>query len=41
MLNENRTIIVITHDNRIFEDATRIVHMEDGMLKEISINEMF
>jgi putative ABC transport system ATP-binding protein len=41
MLNENRTIIVITHDNRIFEDATRIVHMEDGMLKEISINEIF
>ncbi|HEK24764.1 MAG TPA: ABC transporter ATP-binding protein, partial [Hydrogenobaculum sp.] len=40
MLTPERTILVITHDSRIFEDATRIVHMEDGVIKEASLNEI-
>ncbi len=32
LLNEKRCIVVVTHDNRIFEFATRILKMEDGRL---------
>jgi len=32
LLNENRCIVVVTHDERIYEFATRILHMEDGRL---------
>jgi putative ABC transport system ATP-binding protein len=32
LLNENRCIVVVTHDDRIYEFATRILHMEDGRL---------
>lgn len=32
LLNQNRCIVVVTHDNRIFEFATRILKMEDGRL---------
>src|SRR5208337_259195 len=32
ILSANRCIIVVTHDNRIYEFATRILHMEDGRL---------
>jgi len=32
ILNENRCIVVVTHDNRIYEFATRILKMEDGRL---------
>ncbi len=32
LLNENRCIIVVTHDDRIYEFATRILKMEDGRL---------
>ena len=32
ILNANRCIVVVTHDNRIYEFATRILHMEDGRL---------
>jgi len=32
VLNANRCIVVVTHDNRIYEFATRILHMEDGRL---------
>ena len=32
LLNENRCILVVTHDNRIYEFADRIVYMEDGRL---------
>jgi putative ABC transport system ATP-binding protein len=35
LLNENRCIIVVTHDDRIYEFATRILHMEDGRLTGI------
>ena len=34
ILSEKRAIIVVTHDNRIFDYATRILKMEDGRLKE-------
>ena len=32
VLNANRCIVVVTHDERIYEFATRILHMEDGRL---------
>ncbi len=35
ILNANRCIVVVTHDNRIYEFATRILRMEDGRLTGI------
>jgi putative ABC transport system ATP-binding protein len=32
ILNENRCILIVTHDSRISELATRILKMEDGRL---------
>ncbi|MBV8466216.1 MAG: ABC transporter ATP-binding protein, partial [Burkholderiales bacterium] len=32
VLNANRTIVVVTHDARIFDCADRIMHMEDGRI---------
>lgn len=32
ILNETRCIIIVTHDNRIFEYADRIMKMEDGKI---------
>ncbi|MCL5022626.1 MAG: ABC transporter ATP-binding protein [Nitrospirae bacterium] len=32
VLNENRCIIIVTHDSRIFEYADRIMRMEDGKI---------
>ena len=32
ILNENRCVVVVTHDSRIYEFATRILEMEDGRL---------
>ncbi len=32
ILNASRCIVVVTHDDRIYEFATRILHMEDGRL---------
>jgi putative ABC transport system ATP-binding protein len=32
----NRTVVVVTHDSRIFHLADRIVHIEDGRIKEAS-----
>jgi len=32
LLNEQRCIVVVTHDDRIFDFASRIVRMEDGRL---------
>jgi putative ABC transport system ATP-binding protein len=32
VLNANRCIVIVTHDARIYEFATRILHMEDGRL---------
>ncbi len=34
ILNERRAIIVVTHDDRIYEYASRIIHMEDGRIIE-------
>jgi putative ABC transport system ATP-binding protein len=31
------TIFIVTHDNRILDVADRIIHMEDGMLKQDKI----
>jgi len=35
VLNENRCIIIVTHDDRIFEYADAIMKMEDGRLLDI------
>jgi putative ABC transport system ATP-binding protein len=32
LLNEHRCILIVTHDSRIYEFATRILKMEDGRL---------
>jgi len=32
ILNQSRCIVVVTHDSRIYEFATRILNMEDGRL---------
>ncbi|MEG9432853.1 ABC transporter ATP-binding protein [Terriglobus sp. ADX1] len=32
LLNKNRCIVIVTHDSRIYEFASRILHMEDGRL---------
>jgi putative ABC transport system ATP-binding protein len=32
VLSEHRCIVVVTHDDRIYEFADRILHMEDGRL---------
>jgi putative ABC transport system ATP-binding protein len=32
VLNEQRCILIVTHDARIFEFADRIFHMEDGRI---------
>lgn len=32
ILNERRAIIIVTHDSRIYEYATRIIRMEDGRI---------
>ena len=37
VLNDKRAIVLVTHDNRIYNDATRILRMEDGkMIGEIN-----
>jgi putative ABC transport system ATP-binding protein len=38
VLNERRCIVVVTHDNRIYDLATRMLKMEDGRLSDIVIN---
>ncbi|WP_437556271.1 ABC transporter ATP-binding protein [Acidithiobacillus sulfuriphilus] len=32
ILNERRAIVIVTHDSRIYEYATRIIRMEDGRI---------
>jgi len=34
VLSDHRCIVVVTHDDRIYEFANRILHMEDGRLLE-------
>ena len=33
--SENRALIVVTHDSRIFSFADRIAHMDDGRVERI------
>lgn len=33
---QNRTILLVTHDNRILDIADRIVHLEDGKLQSVT-----
>jgi putative ABC transport system ATP-binding protein len=33
---QGRTVLVVTHDNRIFHLADRILHIEDGRMREAS-----
>ena len=35
ILNERRCIIIVTHDNRIFEYADRIMKMSDGKIMDV------
>jgi len=35
LLNEHRCILIVTHDSRIYEFATRILKMEDGLLSGV------
>ncbi len=35
ILNDNRCILIVTHDSRIFEYADRIIEMEDGRIVKI------
>ena len=35
ILSEHRCIVIVTHDSRIFEYASRIIRMEDGQIKGI------
>jgi len=39
ILNEKRCILIVTHDSRIDEFASRILHMEDGQLTNEGTNE--
>ena len=34
VLTEHRCIIVVTHDDRIYSFADRILHMEDGRMRD-------
>jgi len=34
-LDANRSVIIVTHDSRVFEYGDRIVHMDDGIVEKI------
>ena len=36
-LNPKRAVIVVTHDNRVFNFGDRIVHMNDGVVTQVEI----
>ncbi|MGE5609640.1 MAG: ABC transporter ATP-binding protein [Bacillota bacterium] len=36
-LGEDRALIIVTHDARIFEFADRIAHMDDGRVQKVAI----
>jgi putative ABC transport system ATP-binding protein len=40
ILNDKHGIIIVTHDNRIYEFATRIIKLEDGRLRKIAKEEL-
>ena len=33
-VSEGRALVIVTHDQRIFQYADRIAHMDDGMIQE-------
>ncbi|MBS0577772.1 MAG: ABC transporter ATP-binding protein [Proteobacteria bacterium] len=35
VLNEHRCILIVTHDSRILEYSDRILHMEDGRVRQV------
>lgn len=37
-LSDGRTLIIVTHDNRIFSFADKIARMDDGVIKEVVTN---
>lgn len=39
ILNDNRFILIVTHDSRIFEYADRIIKMADGQITEGGLSE--
>jgi putative ABC transport system ATP-binding protein len=38
-VREDRAVIVVTHDSRIFEFGDRIAHMEDGRIERVTSGE--
>jgi putative ABC transport system ATP-binding protein len=32
--DQNRGVVIVTHDSRVFDYADRIVHIQDGRLHE-------
>jgi putative ABC transport system ATP-binding protein len=34
---QGRTVVMVTHDPRIVEEADRVVHIEDGMLQSLQL----
>ena len=38
-VHEDRAVLVVTHDNRLFEFAHRIAYMDDGRIVRIEQNE--
>lgn len=38
-LNPDRAVIVVTHDNRVFNFGDRIIHMNDGVVTQVEIPE--
>jgi putative ABC transport system ATP-binding protein len=34
-VGNNRAVIVVTHDNRVFEFGDRIAHMDDGHIQDV------
>jgi putative ABC transport system ATP-binding protein len=40
-VKEDRTVIVVTHDNRVFGFGDRIVHMNDGRIEKVEMASEF
>jgi putative ABC transport system ATP-binding protein len=40
-VKEDRTVIVVTHDNRVFGFGDRIVHMNDGRIEKVELASEF
>jgi putative ABC transport system ATP-binding protein len=37
-LESERAVLIVTHDNRVFDYGDRIVHMSDGRIEKIEMN---